>query len=105
MNEDLMRMMAKVFDEGNNSEKNRANLPNFGTERAALDYAKRIAQLKPGDTVLYGYVGEALKKGVFHGLVSEGRKAFVLYMDAENEIGYVACPLGALWFPDMKAKA
>lgn len=98
---DLLPMMEMLVAQQKEAAKQRARLPKFSAENDALSYAMRIAQLKPGDEVLYGNVDDELKRAIYHGLVNEGQKAFVLYWDNEQEISYAACPLGALWFPDM----
>lgn len=65
------------------TEKEKNSLPKFSSESEALDYAKRIVAIKPGDTVnLYDVDKDGLRLAVFTGAHNHmGAPVFVTTRD------------------------
>lgn len=78
---DFGRMLYDMYEEKRAQQKKRAALlPAFETEEAALEYAKRIANLRPGDVAkVFNEDDTALHSVVFVGYDEDGDPKFLAY--------------------------
>lgn len=77
----LFDMLSKDVDEKKAvQEKRRALMPKFETGEEALDYARRIAAIRPGDTVrVLNDDDTGLHRAVFVSTDSDGDPSFLVY--------------------------
>jgi hypothetical protein len=99
MSVEQLQAMAMAMDTWSSTERKKADCLRFATRDEALDYARKLAQLKPGDVVETKSEDQPPERGIFLGTTDDGRRALVLRYDDDQEISLGAYPWGGLRLP------
>ncbi len=98
MSSELAGFLGKMAAAAASDGGRKADLLRFETEEECLEHCKKLAGLKPGDSVYTKAKDSPLCRGVYMGNCDDGGRARVLFYDQDKEITAGAYPWGCIRF-------